>query len=134
MWCDSPVICEKEIEDITAEISVVTAKPNGGGLGQAQQKIGQVIARAGDGPSLRVEGAGGKAAEGEGAASVGVTPIVELDSAKLKATAKGMVVLNESEVVAEMTGLVASQGGVSVLQCRIVGVSNCRDSVIKRVW
>ena len=45
-----------------------------------------------------------------------------------------MVASNKSDGIAEMTGLVAPQGRVSILQCRIVCEPDGGDSIIKRIW
>ena len=88
---------------------------------QPEQEIGEVEAGAGERLVLRVEGAGGEAAEGEGAARVLVRARVELHAPVAAAGGQRVLAAQDGDGFGEAGGLVAAQHGAGIAEAAEVG-------------
>src|SRR5262245_38865685 len=90
MRSDLPIVLKEGVEYSATEIGVVAPVANRCRLGQPEQNVCQIVAVAWYWRPFTIVDSSGRAAEGEGAAPVRITPVVELDPSIFDSSAEGM--------------------------------------------
>ena len=117
---DPPVVVDEKIVAGAAEIFVGVAVADRGGGRNAQQEIGQVVARTALCHAVHQQ-AGGRAVEGVRPAAVGIGELVELLAPVVAAEREVVPAVHPHQAVAHRAGLVAVERCVAVAEPGVVG-------------